>query len=353
MGTTVEIRGISKSYVRNTRVLNPVDLTVQSGELFFLLGSSGCGKSTLLRIIAGLLKPDEGSILFDGTDVTNLPPEKRRAAMVFQNYALWPHMSVFENVAFGLQIQGEKKAAIREKVGEMLELVRLADCADRRIQSLSGGQQQRVALARALAVNPSVLLLDEPLSNLDARLRDSMRLEIRRICKERGVTALYVTHDRREALSMADRIAVLDKGNVVQLGTPRQLYRRPVNEFIAGFLGDANFIRGKVVSFENGIAEVACSCGILHASAFGKLAPGTEVTLMMRPEHIRFEKTSAEMEELRCVLKGGSYLGDRTEWQFFSVNDAVTVFEVDPPHREPGSEWTLYVDPSKVIVLND
>ena len=152
---------------------------------------------------------------------------------------------------------------------------------------------------------------------------------------------------------MADRIAVLDKGNVVQLGTPRQLYRRPVNEFIAGFLGDANFIRGKVVSFENGIAEVACSCGILHASAFGKLAPGTEVTLMMRPEHIRFEKSSAGMEELRCVLKGGSYLGDRTEWQFFSVNDAVTVFEVDPPHREPGSEWTLYVDPSKVIVLND
>lgn len=246
MGTTVEIKGISKSYVKNVKVLNPVDLTIHSGELFFLLGSSGCGKSTLLRIIAGLLKPDSGSILFDGTEITGFPPEKRKAAMVFQNYALWPHMNVFENIAFGLQIQGEKKAAIRETVSEMLELVRLADCADRKIQSLSGGQQQRVALARALAVNPSVLLLDEPLSNLDARLRDSMRLEIRRICKERGVTAVYVTHDRREALSMADRIAVLDKGNLVQLGTPHQLYRRPVNNFVAGFLGDANFLRGKV-----------------------------------------------------------------------------------------------------------
>lgn len=352
MGTTVEIKGISKSYVKNVKVLNPVDLTIHSGELFFLLGSSGCGKSTLLRIIAGLLKPDSGSILFDGTEITGFPPEKRKAAMVFQNYALWPHMNVFENIAFGLQIQGEKKAAIRETVSEMLELVRLADCADRKIQSLSGGQQQRVALARALAVNPSVLLLDEPLSNLDARLRDSMRLEIRRICKERGVTAVYVTHDRREALSMADRIAVLDKGNLVQLGTPHQLYRRPVNNFVAGFLGDANFLRGKVAAFENGVAEVECSCGRLRASAFGKLSIGTEVELMMRPEHIRFEKNADDMNEFTCVLKDGSYLGDRTEWHFFSRNDPVTVFETDPPHRTPGSELRLFIEPSRVIVLN-
>ena len=210
MSTSVQINQISKSYVKGKTVLKPIDLTINAGELFFLLGSSGCGKSTLLRIIAGLLEPDSGTIRFNGTDITHFPPEKRRAAMVFQNYALWPHMDVFENVAFGLRVRGEKNAGIRAKVTETLELVRLADCADRKIQSLSGGQQQRVALARALAVRPSVLLLDEPLSNLDARLRDSMRLEIRRICKERGVTAIYVTHDRKEALSMADRIAVLN-----------------------------------------------------------------------------------------------------------------------------------------------
>ena len=352
MGTSVEIRGISKSYVRNTKVLNPLDLTIASGELFFLLGSSGCGKSTLLRIIAGLLKPDTGSVLFYGNDITNAPPEKRKAAMVFQNYALWPHMSVFENIAFGLQIQGKKKPEIRETVMQMLELVRMADCAERRIQSLSGGQQQRIALARALAVDPAVLLLDEPLSNLDARLRDSMRLEIRRICKERGVTAIYVTHDRREALSMADRIAVLDKGVLFQLGTPRQLYRRPVNNFVAGFLGDANFLRGTVTAFENGIAELDCSCGRLRASAFGKLAIGTEVELMMRPEHLHFEKQTNDSNELVCVLKDGAYLGDRTEWHLFSGNDPVTVFETDPPHRVPGTEYHLFIDPARVIVLN-
>lgn len=352
MSTEVQIAKVSKSYTKGQMVLKPIDLTIAAGELFFLLGASGCGKSTLLRIIAGLIQPDSGRILFNKQDITAFPPEKRKAAMVFQNYALWPHMNIFENIAFGLRIQGEKNSVIKEKVREMLELVRLENCGDRKIQSLSGGQQQRVALARALAVSPSVLLLDEPLSNLDARLRDSMRLEIRRICKERGVTAVYVTHDRKEALSMADRIAVLDGGVIVQLGTPDQLYRRPVNSFVAGFLGDANFISGKVLAFRDGIAEVECSCGVLRVMTFGKLQPGIQVNLMMRPENILFRKESQEMNRMRCVLKDGAFLGERTEWHFFSANDPVTVFETNPESRRPGEEYDLYIKPEHITVMN-
>ena len=226
--TKVTISGLCKAYQPEHPILQSLDLTIASGELFFLLGPSGCGKSTLLRILAGLITPDRGTIRFNDTDVTALPPEKRQATMVFQNYALWPHLTVFENVAFGLRVAGADNRTIKREVAAALDLVRLGDCADRRTPSLSGGQQQRVALARALAVNPAVLLLDEPLSNLDARLRDEMRLEIRRITKERGLTAIYVTHDRREALSMADRMAVLEGGRISQMGRPDELYRRPV-----------------------------------------------------------------------------------------------------------------------------
>ena len=251
--TSVTITGISKSYQAGVPVLKPIDLTIQAGELFFLLGPSGCGKSTLLRILAGLVEPDGGSIRFNGREITRLPAEKRRAAMVFQNYALWPHLTVFENVAFGLRAEGADNAKIRKEVADALELVQLADCAERKIPSLSGGQQQRVALARALAMRPDLLLLDEPLSNLDARLRDTMRREIRRIAKERELTAIYVTHDRQEALSMADRLAVMHQGILQQVGAPEEVYNLPVNRFVAGFLGDANFIDGTVT--ENGLFQ--------------------------------------------------------------------------------------------------
>ena len=193
----VELKGISKAYTPGKPVLHPLDLTVNPGELFFLLGPSGCGKSTLLRLLAGFISPDSGTILFDGKDISATAPEKRNTGLVFQNYALWPHMTVFENVAFGLdtrKIRGEER---KRKVNDALNMVQMNDFADRKPASLSGGQQQRVALARALAFRPGLLLLDEPLSNLDAKLRDSMRIEIRRICKEAGLTAIYVTHDRK------------------------------------------------------------------------------------------------------------------------------------------------------------
>ena len=216
----VDIVGITKSYDGVNKVLNALSLHIDSGERMFLLGPSGCGKSTLLRILAGLTESDGGSVAFDGRDISCLPPEKRHAAMVFQNYALWPHLNVFENVAFGLRSAKVPAKEIVSQVNEVLQLVKLDGYGKRMISSLSGGQQQRVALARALAVRPALLLLDEPLSNLDAKLRDTMRSEIARICAERRQTVLYVTHDRQEALSMADRMAVLQNGRIRQLGTP-------------------------------------------------------------------------------------------------------------------------------------
>lgn len=348
MGSRIEIRGISKSYVKGKKVLEPIDLTVEPGEIFFLLGSSGCGKSTLLRILAGLLKPDDGKIFFDGTDITAFAPEKRRAAMVFQNYALWPHMSVRENVEFGLRAAGKlPRKEIAKRAMEALDHVRLGDFAERRIPSLSGGQQQRVALARALAANPAVLLLDEPLSNLDARLRDEMRLEIRRICKERSLTSIYVTHDRREALSMADRIAVLNGGILHQTGTPRELYCTPVNRFVACFLGDANVIAGTILPGK----KIDTPLGILPFSSKEDPAPGTAAEIMIRPPALHFRREKDTDFSIRAELKEGTYLGERTEWLFDSPCGELTVSETFPPERDPGTVCELFADPENAVLL--
>lgn len=348
MGSCVEIRGISKSYIKGKKVLEPIDLTVNPGEIFFLLGSSGCGKSTLLRTIAGLLSPDSGKIFFDGKDITDLAPEKRRAAMVFQNYALWPIMNVLENVEFGLRSMGGLNAKeIKKRAMEALENVRLADYADRKIQSLSGGQQQRVALARALAVDPAVLLLDEPLSNLDARLRDEMRLEIRRICKERSLTSIYVTHDRREALSMADRIAVLNNGLLHQTGTPRELYCTPTDKFVACFLGDANIISGKVLDGY----KIETPLGILPFQAEKNIAAGTSADVMIRPSALYFSKQNDSDISIKAELTEGTYLGERTEWILDSVCGKLTVTETFPPIREFNQSCDLFVSPENIVLL--
>ncbi len=234
--TAVRLDKISKTFPGGTVAVRSTDLSIAAGELFFLLGPSGCGKSTLLRLIAGLLAPTTGRIFFDDRDVTSLQTSKRNAVMVFQSYALWPHMTVAENVRFGLSVRGGEKAEQLRRVDEVLDLVRMRDFADRKPNQLSGGQQQRIALARALAVNPACLLLDEPLSNLDAKLRHEMRGEIRRICKSAGSTTLYVTHDQKEALAIADRIAVMNAGRIEQVGTPSDLYHRPVTAFVADFM---------------------------------------------------------------------------------------------------------------------
>src|SRR5271155_4893203 len=239
---TITARHLVKSFSREARVVDDVSFTIRPGEMFFLLGPSGCGKTTVLRMLAGFFQPDGGDILFDEKRMNAIAPQHRNTAMVFQNYAIWPHLTVYENVAYGpraRKLDGEK---IRQRVSDALRIVRLEELAQRKPAQLSGGQQQRVALARALAVEPDLILLDEPLSNLDARLRLELRGELQRIHRETRTTCLYVTHDQEEALSLADRIAVMNQGRIEQTGTPSEIYQHPVNEFTARFMGELNVI---------------------------------------------------------------------------------------------------------------
>ena len=272
-----------------TRALNGVTLEIAPGELFFLLGASGCGKSTLLRCIAGLETPNEGRILFGDRDVTQLAPHKREAAMVFQSYALWPHLTVAKNISFGLEERKVPKNEIKRRVAEALEMVKLGGYGERSIDAMSGGQQQRVALARALVVRPKCLLLDEPLSNLDAQLRVEMRREIRRIVKEFGLTAVYVTHDQQEALAMADRMAILAGGVIEQVGCPEDVYRNPRSTYVAGFIGETNLFEGTIEQGYDGF-----SAGIGDISLPGRVTDpewqpqaGTKVKISVRPEALR------------------------------------------------------------------
>ena len=236
----LSIENVSVAYDGRTRVLDRVSLAVERGEMVALLGSSGCGKTTLLRSIAGFVIPDEGVIRVGGEDITHLPPEKRATAMMFQSYALWPHMDVAGNIGYGLKMRGWKGDRIAARVAEMLKLLQLEGFADRRVTQLSGGQRQRVAMGRALAVDPHLLLLDEPMSNLDYKVRVELRHELRALQRRIGITAVYVTHDREEALTLADRIAVMDAGRIAQLGAPEDVFHRPVSPFVAGFMGADN-----------------------------------------------------------------------------------------------------------------
>ena len=339
----VRIRNITKSYTSGVPVLKGVDLDIRAGELFFLLGPSGCGKSTLLRILAGLVQPDGGSISFDGTDIGSLPPEKRHAAMVFQNYALWPHMDVFENVAFGLKTAGVRGRELKTKVMAALDLVRLADFARRRVPALSGGQQQRVALARALAVEPALLLLDEPLSNLDARLRDAMRSEIRRICSLRNLTALYVTHDRQEALSMADRIGVMHGGLIREMGDPEQLYNFPRTKFCARFLGDINFIEGEL---RDGAWNASFGTFGLNGPVSGSISVG------IRPERIKIVEPGRP-GAFRAVLEERVFSGDTCDWTFRAGNQRLCVRESAPEPRRIGGEYHLWFEPEFLLAMSN
>ena len=268
-----------------------VSLEVQTGELFTLLGPSGCGKTTTLRLIAGLESPTAGRIIFDGQDFTALPPFRRNLGMVFQSYALYPHMSIFENVAYGLRARRAAEADIRRRVGEALELVGLGPLAARRPGQLSGGQQQRIALARALVYGPRLLLLDEPLSNLDAKLRVYMREEIRKIQQRAGITTVYVTHDQEEALSISDRLAVIYRGRVVQIGTPAEVYESPATMGVADFLGRANFLEAQVVGTHGDRVRVRLPAGVDlevdRGDSTWRPVPNEAATLFIRPERVR------------------------------------------------------------------
>jgi len=318
VSTAIDIREISKIFpaasgVKASTAVDGVSLRVEPGELFFLLGPSGCGKTTLLRMIAGFIDPSGGSIHFEEgatrRDVTHLAPEKRNTGMVFQSYALWPHMTVEQNVAFGLTVRKVGQDERRTRVMEALSQVRMETYADRKPTQLSGGQQQRVALARALVVRPSVLLLDEPLSNLDAKLRLELRSEIRRVCKGAGITTVYVTHDQKEALSMADRIAVMRSGRVVQMGTPSQLYRAPHSRFVAEFLGETNVLKGEVLERAAGSVRLRTALGE-HRIATETALSG-EVCVSVRPESVRVSDSG---EGVRGRIRDIVYLGDIAQY---------------------------------------
>ena len=351
---SVRLTRISKTYGKADKpVLDAMDLAVAPGELFFLLGPSGCGKSTLLRIVAGLLEPSSGSIHFGDQDVTRMPTEDRHTAMVFQNYALWPHMSVFENVRFGLAVRKTPKAEAEARVRETLAMVGMAEYAGRRPASLSGGQQQRVALARAMVVRPRVLLLDEPLSNLDAKLRIAMRREIRTLCKSAGLTTLYVTHDQKEALAMADRMAVLYGGKLQQTGSPREIYRRPANRFVADFIGEGNFVPATVAGREGDRYVTTSALGTLTGvSSAANFAPGQDVALLIRPESLSIGNPPPSGTNIfPATVTGGMFLGEIGQWNVEAGGVPLLVFEQDPPGRSPGDPLSLHADPDQVVLL--
>jgi iron(III) transport system ATP-binding protein len=347
------IDSIAKRYGDGPLVLRDIDLRIHAGELFFLLGPSGCGKTTLLRLIAGFLHPSSGSIRFGDKDVSALPAEKRGTAMVFQNYALWPHMTVAQNVRFGLEVQRVSTAEQKQRVQEALEMVGLAEFADRKVPSLSGGQQQRVALARAIVVRPQVLLLDEPLSNLDAKLRIAMRIEIRRICKATGLTAIYVTHEQKEALSMADRMAILHGGELAQVGSPREIYTHPQSRFVAEFIGESNFVPGTVLSVEGEQMVVDTVFGHLRGRRVAdSFVAGDSVLLSMRPEAIRLsDGIEARDNAFPAELSSLVYLGEVGQWQLQAAGLSLKVFELHPKSRQPGQRVTCDVSPDDVVVL--
>jgi iron(III) transport system ATP-binding protein len=352
---SIRVQKLSKRF-SNVTALHDLDLTIEPGELFFLLGPSGCGKTTLLRCMAGFYIPDEGTILFGEEDVTRLAPHKRNTGMMFQSYALWPHMSVAENVAFGLEERKVSKEEIKRRVGEALESVRMSPYADRRPNQLSGGQQQRVALARALVIRPRCLLLDEPLSNLDAKLRLEMRAEIRRVCKEFSLTTVYVTHDQKEALSISDRMAILEGGRILQVGSPREIYRRPARKTVAHFIGETDFVDGKVVHMAGSRITVDTAIGQFEGvpgDVHQALALHASVTLSIRPECWKLSVTAPERNAVKGRIGACVYLGEVAQYDFVTGDTVLKIFELNPRFVDATSRGDLYasVDPDDVVVL--
>jgi len=356
----IEIQNLFKRF-KDVVAINRIQLEINKGEMLTLLGLSGCGKTTTLRCIAGLEKPEEGDIIIDGQSMLSqgfVPPAKRGIGMVFQNYAVWPHMKVFSNIVYGLKLQKIPRPKIREQAQQVLELVGLAGLESRYPAQLSGGQQQRVALARALVTNPKVLLLDEPLSNLDAKLREELRFEIKSLVRRMEITAVYVTHDQAEAMVISDRIAVMDSGNVVQIGNPQDIYKRPANRFVADFIGTMNFMPSEVVEVLDDRNTVAVKSEfsekmVCMTSEGTAAAPGTKVYASIRPEDV--EVFAERPQAAENVYKGNivhkAYLGNFLFF-FISVND--TMIRVQVPYnlpQEEGQEVYLFLDPKKCMIL--
>ena len=360
MTVSVKFDSITK-ILGHSRAVDNLTLEIRAGELFFLLGPSGCGKTTALRTVAGFYTPDEGRILFNGQDESRVPPHKRNTGMVFQNYALWPHMDVQSNVAYGLKMRRVPSADKQRRVRRALEIVHMQAYAERMPNQLSGGQQQRIALARALVVEPDVVLLDEPLSNLDAKLRIEMRAQIKDIHLKIARTMIYVTHDQAEALSMADRIAVMRRGRLVQVGTPHELYTRPESAFVAHFIGGTNLIDGTLEEIGD-LLTVKTQAGVVHAKNGVKgIKRGDRVFCSVRPECLKLrsaaessDNRSRAINHLLAEVKTIMYLGDSEQYSL-RLADSVTMHAVEynPTARKAqvGERVALEFDPQAVVVL--
>ena len=325
-------------------------LVIEPGEFVTLLGPSGCGKTTTLRMIAGFESPDEGEIYLGDEAINALTPNKRDTAMVFQSYALLPHYNVFDNVAYGLKLRHVPKEEIRERVMKILDLVELTGMEARMTNQLSGGQQQRVALARALVIEPSVLLFDEPLSNLDAKLRVTMRTEIRRIQQEVGITAIYVTHDQSEAMALSDRIIIMRSGVVEQIGSPQEIYYHPVNEFVADFIGEANFLKGRLEALSDNRAQLNVSGHICHAAPVPGMEVGRDYTIVLRPE----AASLAEEGGLPCEVVLSCFMGSYQNYHVKVGDTLVKLTDPNPKNKriyKVGERCHLVFDPESVHVL--
>ena len=353
----LHLENITKRYGKLKAVDN-LSLEVRDGELLTLLGPSGCGKTTVLRCVSGFVRPDDGQIYLGDRKITEIPTEKRGIGLVFQHYALWPHMTVFDNLAFGLQIKRLSKDEIKQKVEQTLTLVQLGGLEDRFPRQLSGGQQQRVALARALVLEPNILLLDEPLSNLDALLREQMRFEIAQIHKHAKITTIYVTHDQTEAMVISDRIAVMEKGRIMQLGNPLEIYSKPANKFVAGFMGTTNFIHGKVTGVDRDYIVVATDDGLTFLGSGHGLEKGQEVDVAIRPESIKFlsseEAKTAQQESNvhETEVVRASYVGELIDYQLKIKNHLIRARgEVRTLHKV-GERVAIKLDPDQLAVLS-
>ncbi len=362
VASAIDARGVSKVFKGagqdEVRALDHVSVAIRENEFFTLLGPSGCGKTTLLRLIAGFDFPTEGEILLYGDDIAMLPPYKRPVNTVFQNYALFPHMTVAQNIGFGLEMLGKPKDEISARVSEMLRLVRMEELRDRRTSQISGGQQQRVALARALAPRPKVLLLDEPLSALDYKLRKDMQIELKRLQHETGITFIFVTHDQEEALTMSDRIAVMSKGRILQIGSPRDIYERPAERFVANFIGETNMLKGRLGKVVNGFADVALVAGPkLRASVPDGIDGKNEVTVVVRPEHARLSE-GGKGAGLKGELENVVFFGTDTHFHVkladgtpFIVRQQNAASEV--PDLPVGAKVNVTVAENSARVLRD
>ncbi len=356
----ISIRGLSKAFgsgdARCAAVAD-LDLDIADNSFVTLLGPSGCGKTTTLRLLAGYITPDQGTIDCDGRLISApaavVPPEARGMGMVFQNYAVWPHKTVFENVVFGLKLRRIPAAAARDKVAQTLALVNLTGLERRYPNELSGGQQQRVALARSLVVEPSILLLDEPLSNLDAKLRERMRTELKELQRRTGITFVYVTHDQAEALALSDQVAVMSGGRLQQYGTPIEVYARPANRMVADFMGLVNLVPGKVREVANGAGKVELGAGfVLDITGISGLAPGESVDVAIRPENIRLRPSAGVAAEPRARITGHVFLGNISEYYATLTSGQGLRIQTHPLERfRVGDEVTVEVDAERCSVF--